>query len=286
MGLLARLDGDVAGAELSKIRGFEIIFALVICAEYWTKALARRGELAPAEVVALVPATVLAAATLVGFRRRTVFAGFALLQAWYVWTNFPVTGNHRFLELVVAVLLAILSPGVEQERRLLFRSLRFTVLVVLFFSGLQKLIHGYYLRGQFLAYSLSRDSFHVALAPLLPAGEADRLRALGDLPGAGPYLVESPAFLIVSNAVWIAEIGLAFLLVHRATRRFAWIAACLFVVATELVAREFMFGIEFVATLALFARDDVVRRFVAPVAAVLTALVLIRLGLLPEVTFH
>jgi hypothetical protein len=286
MGLLSRLDGDAPGTELSKIRGFEIIFALVVCTEYWTKALARWGELTPTETAALVPATVLAAATLVGLPRRAVFGGFAVLQAWYAWANFPVTGNHRYLELVVAVLLATLSPGIDQERRLLLRSLRFTALVVLFFSGLQKLIHGYYFRGQFLAYSLSRDSFHVALAPLLPAGEADRLRALGDLAGAGPYLVESPMFLIVSNAVWVAEIGLVFLLVHSGAPRIAWISASLFVHATQHVAREFLFGIEFVAALALFARTDVVRRFVAPAAAILIALVLIRLGLLPEVTFH
>ena len=49
------------------------------------------------------------------------------------------------------------------------------VLVVLFYSGLQKLVHGYWLRGQFLAWSMWQDSFRTALEPLLPAEEFTRL---------------------------------------------------------------------------------------------------------------
>ena len=68
--------------------------------------------------------------------------------------------------------------------------------------------------------------------------------------------------------------------------QFAWIAAVLFVAATEVVARELMFGVEFACAIALFASGDVVRRLVWPVVAFLALLVLMRLGVVPGVLFH
>ncbi len=270
----------------AKIRAFQFILTLVICAEYWTKALARWDALDVADGVALALATLLGAAALSGRRRRVVFAGFAALQAWYVWSHFPLTGNHRYLELFLAGLFAVLDDEREEDRRLLLRSLQWTVVVVLFYSGLQKLAHGYYFRGQFLAYSLWRDTFRTALAPLVSPEELGRLASYSGSVGDGPYLVSSPAFLVVSNAAWLLELALAPLLFLRATRPVAWIAACVFVLGTQLVAREFLFGVEFVAALLLFARTDIIRRAVLPVALFLGLLILIRLGILPEVIFH
>ena len=269
-----------------KIRAFRVILALVICAEYWTKALARWGDLDVADGTALVVATLLGAAAISGRRRRTVFAGFAALQAWYVWSNFPLTGNHRYLELFLAALFAILNDEKEEDRRLLLQSVRWTVIVVLFYSGLQKLAHGYYFQGQFLAYSLWRDTFRTTLAPLLSSAELGRLTSYSGAVGDGPYLVSGPAFLLLSNAVWVLEMALAPLLLFRATRRVALIAACALVVGTQLVAREFLFGVEFGSALLLFARTDIIRRAVWPAAIFLGLLVLVRLGFLPEVAFH
>jgi hypothetical protein len=95
------------------------------------------------------------------------------------------------------------------------------VVVVLVSSGLQKLVNGYWFRGQFLAWSLWRDSFRLALAPLLPADELARLVALGASPGEGPYFLRSPFMLGASNAVWFGEIALGLLLVPRVTRAWA-----------------------------------------------------------------
>ncbi len=280
------LRSDAPGTESSKIRAFQVIFALVICAEYWTKALSRWADLDAADGAALAVVTLLGAAAVSGRRRRTVFAGFAALQAWYVWSNFPLTGNHRYLELFLAALFAILDVEKKEEGRLLLRSLRWTVIVVLFYSGLQKLTHGYYFQGQFLAYSLWRDTFRAALAPLLSSEEIGRLTSYSGAVGDGPYLVSSPAFLVVANAVWVLEMALAPLLFFRTTRGVAWIAACAFVVGTQLVARQFLFGVEFGSALLLFARTDIIRRAVWPVAVFLGLLVLMRLGVLPEVVFH
>jgi len=279
-------DGDTLGSVPGKVRAFQIILSLVICTEYWVKALNAWDELVTVEFVALAGATLLAAVVVHGRWRRAGLAGFAVLQLAYICAHFPHTGNHRYLELVFLAVLAFLRDDEDDEVRLTLRSLRWMVIVVLFFSGVQKLVHGYYFRGQFLAYSMWRDWFRAALGPLLPAGDLERLTSYVVSVGDGPYLVSSPGFVAVSNAVWIVEITLAVFLVPRATRGVAWIATCLFVVATEAVAREFMFGIEFVAAITLFARGEVTRRMVVPVAMVLGLLVLMRLGVLPEVLFN
>jgi hypothetical protein len=280
------LDGDAPGSEPRKVRAFQIILSLTICAEYWVKALNAWHELFPIEFAALAAATLLATVVVQGRWRRAGLAGFALLQLGYVWAHFPHTGNHRYLELVFAALLAFLRDDDDDEVRLTLRSLRWMVVVVLFFSGVQKLVHGYYFRGQFLAHSMWRDWFRTALGPLLPAEELERLTSYVVAVGDGPYLVSSPGFVAISNAVWILEIALAVLLIPRVTRGVAWIAVCLFVVATEAVAREFMFGVEFVAAITLFARGDATRRLVVPAAVVLGVFVLMRLGVLPEVLFN
>ena len=140
----------------AKVRSFQVVLALVVFTEYWTKALQTWALVEAADAVALVVVTVLAAAVVHGRWRRAAFAGFTLLQAWYVWTYFPLTGNHRYLEMVLAGLFALLDDRKATERRLLLRSLQWIFVVVLFYGGLQKLVHGYYFHGQFLSYSLWR----------------------------------------------------------------------------------------------------------------------------------
>jgi len=284
--VLARLDGDEPGTRHSKVRAFQIILALVVCTEYWTKYLRRWGDLGADEVVAWAAVTILAAAVVHGRWRRPAFAGIALVQTWYVWSLFPMAGNHRYLEAAFALAFAVLDDEDGPEQVLLLRSLRYMVLVVLFYSGLQKLVHGYWLRGQFLAWSLWLDNFRTALQPLLPREEFTRLTSQGWSPGDGPYLISSRPLVLLSNAVWLSEMVLAALLVPRATRAFACVATCALIAGSEVLAREMMFGIEFAAATLLFLRGDFLRRCVVPAAALLAALVLVRLGIFPEVGFH
>lgn len=284
--VLSRLDGDEPGTRGGKLRAFGIILALVICTEYWTEYLPRWRDLGVDEVGALAAITALAATVIHGRHTRLAFAGIAAVQLWYVWDLFPMAGNHRYLEAAFAAVLALLDDDDGPEQLLALRSLRFMVLVVLFYSGLQKLVHGYWLRGQFLAWSLWRDSFRTALEPLLSSHDLARLTSYGASAGEGPYLVSSLPVLVLSNAVWIAEIALAVLLVPRATRRLACVATCALIAATEIVAREMMFGIEFAAATMLFLRGGGLRRLTLPFALLLGLLMLVRFGVLPGPAFH
>jgi hypothetical protein len=159
-------------------------------------------------------------------------------------------------------------------------------LVVLFYAGLQKLVHGFWLRGQFLAWALWWESFRPVLRPLLPRDEFLRLTACGWSAGDGPFLSSSAALSLVSNAVWISELTLAALLVPRVTRVAACAAACAMLAAAQVAARELTFGVEFAAAILLFLPGDTLRRLVLPLAALLAALVLVRLEVLPDVVFH
>jgi hypothetical protein len=283
---LSRLDGDEPETERGKLRAFGIILALVVCTEYTTKYLRRTGELGADELAAWVAVTLVAAVVVHGRWRRPAFAGLALVQIGYVTSLFPMAGNHRYLEAVFAAGLACLDDEDEAERRLLLRSLRFTVLVVLFYSGLQKLVHGYWLRGEFLAWSLWEESFRTALGPLLSAEEFARLASLDWSAGAGPYRFSSLAPVLLSNAVWLSEMFLPAALIPRRSRTVACIATCALIAGAQLVARELMFGVEFVAATLLFLPGGSLRRCVVPAAVLLGALVFIRLGVLPEVLFH
>jgi hypothetical protein len=281
--VLSRMDGGDPGSDLPRLRGFRQVLALVVATEYWTKGLRDRSLLDPLDWLQVGLATGLAAivvATPSGRAKRAAFVGFAALQSWWIAQYFPLAGNHRYLELWLALLLAGLDDAAEDERRLLLRALRWTAVVVLVASGLQKAVHGYWFRGQFLAWSVWQENVRFALAPLLSAGELARFDA------GGPWIVDRPLVVALSNAVWIAEVSLGGLLVPRRTRAWAWIAAVALLAATELVAREMMFGIEFAAALMLFARGAVVQRFVVPAGLLLGALVAVRAGWLPEVLFH
>lgn len=284
--LLERLDDDERGSVPGKLQAFRIVFACVIVTEYGTKALARRGELAAGEFVALLLIALFGALTLLPRTRRSAFGGIAALQLWYVIDLFPLAGNHRYLEIVIAALLALLDEESEEERQWLLRSLRFTTIVVLFWSGVQKLAHGHWFRGQFLTFSTWRENFRTVLEPLLSPSESARLDSYSLEVGQGPFLASDLSLLLVSNGVWIAEIGLAVLLIPRWSRRFAWIAACVFLVLTEVAARELMFGVEFFCAMTLFDRGTATRRLAVPLLILLVWLWSVRLGLAPEVLFH
>lgn len=167
--------------------------------------------------------------------------------------TFPLTDNHFFLELYAVGLLSLVDRSGASEREVV-RSLRWLVAIVLLQTGLQKLLYGQYFSGQFLAFMIGQgDRFAVPFEWIVSAEEVDRLRGYDALrTGAGPFRVESLAFVAISNLVWIAEIGLAGLLAFVRTRRPAAVVAMALVVTIQLAARELGFALLFVNLLLLF----------------------------------
>lgn len=284
-------DGDLpnparGAASAADTEAFGRIFLLILVAEHWTRALALWESLDTASFVYLALATL---SSLLAWPRSTArlgFAGLALVQLLVLHRDFPQAGNHAYLELILCLLLALLSPHVAGERQLLHRSVRWVGCLVLFWSGIQKLAHGFYFHGEMLAYSLTIDSFRPVLALLMPAGEMARLSAFTGAVGDGPYRVAGLPFIVVSNAVYATEIFLAGMLLWPRTRRFAVAAALLLLIAIEAAARELFFGLLFANALLLFVPAPVHVRLTPAFAAGLLCLLLVRLGVLPAFVFY
>lgn len=288
----ALVDGDDATVRARRLTAFEQAFVLIVVAEYWLRAIPKWGLLGWHYDVLLGVAT-LAGAAIVGapavgmpkLRRP----GFVLLAASHLvllWSEFPSSGNHAYLELYVCLLAALLRRDDPDEGLLELRAFRWLAVIVLLFSGVQKLAHGYWVNGEYLAFSLGSETYRALLGWTLPADELARIAGLRGEVGDGPYRVASMPLLLLANGTWLAEIGLAPALVWRRTRALALPLALLLLAAIEVVAREVFFGLVFASLIGLFAHGD--RQSAARwlVALALVALALSRLGVLPGVTYY
>jgi hypothetical protein len=286
--IAALVDGDEAGVRARRLRAFEQAFVMIVVAEYWLRALPKWGLLGWHYDVLLGVSTVAGAAILAVPRLRR--AGFALLAASHLvllWSEFPSSGNHAYLELYVCLLAVLLRRDDPDEGLLELRALRWLAVIVLFWSGVQKLAHGYWVHGEYLVFSLGSETYRALLGWTLPADELARVALLSGQVGDGPYRVTgAPLLLLLANGTWIAEILLAAALVWRRTRGAALPLALLLLAGIEVVAREVFFGLVFASLLLLFAHGD--RQSVARwlIAAALVVLALSRLGVLPEVTYY
>lgn len=286
-GIAALVDGDDPSVRAPRLAAFEQAFVLIVVAEYWLRAIPKWGLLGWHYDVLLGVATVAGAAILALPRLRR--PGFALLAAGHLvllWSEFPSSGNHAYLELYVCLLAVLLRHDDPEEGLLELRALRWLAVIVLFFSGVQKLAHGYWVNGEYLVFSLGSETYRALLGWTLPADELARVARLRGEVGDGPYRVASVPLLVLANGTWLAEIGLAPALVWRRTRPLALPLALLLLAAIELVAREVFFGLAFASLIGLFARGD--RQSAARwlVAAALALLALSRLGVLPGVTYY
>ncbi len=283
---LAFLDGDDPGTQLSKVRAFEWIFVLVLFTEYCSRAALKSNDLGLDYWVSLPLIAALSVAALSARWKRLAFVGLAVAQTVRIWNEFPAAGNHSYLELLLCILCALLNVRDQEERRLFVRAVRWMSCVVFFYAGVQKVVHGYYFRGQLLAYSIGVEAFRPVLQLLLPHDDFVRLSHYHLQEGDGPFLVSGSLIMVLSNATYIIEIGLAVLLLLRRTRQLAVIGAIVFLVGIETAAREFFFGLIYINMLLLFLERDVNRRLVGVFGVILGCLLLVRLKVLPEVIFY
>lgn len=284
--IFAVLDDGNPPATPRRFRTFEVVLVLLCLTELW----GRHFELEKLGVThylyLCVYVTMAGVAACTPASRGVGFALLAVGMGIAVWEAFPSTGNHVYLECFLCALCALLDPAHKDEQRLLVRSLRWITCVILFFAGIQKLVHGYYITGLMPAFLLQEGRFNPVFALLLPASEVQRIIGYHGYDGSGPYFVDRALWLLTANLVWILEIVLAIALFIPRTRQLAVFAAIAFVVAIETGAREFLFGLLFVNLLLMFLRNDS-NRWLLPVASIVcVVLILVRLGMLPAMEIH
>lgn len=285
--------GDDPETRGSKLRAFLIILAIHTVAEFWRIALdARDAALDANQPVPwwfwpgiLVPGI----ATALAIVPRTRRWGFALWTAVAVALHvyfFPHAGNHLLLMLLFLAMGAFFDWRDEREQELMLQSVKWLIAIVFFYSGIQKLLHGYYFRGELFAYYISiRDNYEYFFQFITPASEIARMKAFTGAVGEGPYTLDAPLALLASNATYILEIVLPIFLLIPRTRFAATILTAVSFVLIQIAARElFFFGL-YMNGLFLFFRRDV-NRYAIPVFILYYVwLLLMQLHLIPEIWF-
>jgi len=243
--------------------------------------------LAGASDIVLAPlALVYVAAAVMAFVPRTagVAARVALpaVLAQGVW-QFPHAANHFYLEAVCVACLALARPGRADDAAAALAGLRWTTAAVLFHTGLQKVFYGLYFHGDFLAFMVgAQERFARVFQWLLPSAEVERLAGFDRrTTGAGPYRVHAPLFVIASNLVWIAELGLPALLLSRRGRVLGALGGLGLMLGIQVAALEIGFALLFVNLLLLFLPGRWNARALPVVAAIYVWALAAAVGWLP-----
>ena len=280
-------DADHRGQAL-KARAFQIFLLMHVATRTLFWAQRQRDDLlASSALVGSLAACAAVAALSERWARTATVVAAGLLAIKFVDT-FPGTSNHFFIEFVCVALLAFCNLREPAERALALSAVRWLTVLVLFHSGLQKLFYGTYFDGQFLGYLIAHKStFAWLFGWLLPAEELERLRALHTVAvGTGPFAIQSPLVILVSNAVYLFELTAPAFLLWKRTRTAAVLAAIAFTFAIELGAREIMFGALFLNLLLLFFEPPINRRLLPAFALLYVVLIASRIGLLPRMVFN
>lgn len=280
---LALAGGDepaLAHAKIELLRRFVLLFG---AARSWLwLAFARDLDTASLGVSA---AALSACAALAWWPSTAALAprlALPVLLVQLAWT-LPLTNNHFFLELVCVALLALVAHDGDGEQVAL-DAIRWVTALVLVHTGLQKVLHGLYFQGEFLAFMVARaDRFADVFRWLVPPDEMARLARLAAEPhaGAGPFRVAAVPFVVGANLVWVLEILLGVLLLPRRTRTVAAVAALCFVLAIQAGARELGFALLFAGLLVTFLPRAAGARVLVPLALLLAWAVGAAFGVLP-----
>lgn len=285
--LLWLADEPDRSGQAAKVRAFQLFLLLHVAVRIWFWGF-RNPDEPWLRAVLVGGITLCALAGLVrSWARAAALAATALMSVKLLAT-FAGTSNHFFIELLCVALLAFCNPNLPDERALLLAGLRWLTALVLFYSGLQKLLYGTYSAGQFLGYAIAtKGTFADVFAWLLPAAEWSRLRGLSPIGvGTGPFAIDAPLAVVLSNAVYLFEMLAPPLLLWQRTRVYAALAVIAFTFGIESAARELMFGSLFVNLVLLYFVRPVNRTLLPAFVGLYIVLFAARLHLLPRLVFN
>jgi hypothetical protein len=194
-------------------------------------------------------------------RARWGALGGLVAAAITIWLTFPQGANHLFLAFLAYSILAMMNPHDRNQGDLALAAVRWLVVIVLVWSGIQKLVGGAYFQGQFIAVEIGESGrFSGIFGALASERELNHLRQLGPpRAGGGPFRFDSWPAVLLSNAVPILEIAVGALLASKRARRIGALATLALIGAIEVGARELSFGLLMVAMLSTFGNPGLMR---------------------------
>lgn len=262
--ILARVGSESDADAVIKARDYRRFLLALAAVHGWVSYVGT--DHTQVNTIGLIAAVILTGSALAGLfryteRRATVLAlGTMLLR---LAVTAPHAYNHLGLEAILMAGLATASTESADESRLGLQFARWVAVLVLFWSGVQKALHGCYFDGAFLGVAIAANDYFAAPLGAVFPDEIARLRALPLRLGAGPFAFEPTALRALANFIWIAEIAVAPLLLVAATRTGAAALAIALVATIQLVARELVFGLMMVQVLLLFCPGRVPRPILA-----------------------
>ena len=186
---------------------------------------------------------------------------------------FPRTATHLWLGVVVSLLFALLGEDLPA----LGRAALALPLIVLCWSGVQKLVHGYWFHAELLAWMLvSRPDVTLTALPVLDEGTRAQLAGLRrDVLGSGPFRLGG-GWTLLSNSVWAIELAAPLAAWPKVLRPRLWGLLLGLLWALQLVAHEWQFALLFTNLLLCAAPARVQLRGRAAVAFALLLLITAR----------
>ncbi len=241
---LARVGAEPEDRLDDRFAALRRFLVLVVAVESWNalRYRAYQDDLAIHTAIAGIQLVCLGAAW-AGPGTRVATAVSAAGLAVGMGLTFPFNANHQAVQLLCLVALSLPGAGVPESRRDVLLAVRWFAVAILFWAGVQKLLWGLYIGGEFLAHRIAIDpGFAQVFGWVVSDAEIARLTGLEAADGAGPFRIDAWWFVAISNLSWIAEVAIAGALLHPHLRPWAWPAGLAFIFAVELAAREVLFG--------------------------------------------
>lgn len=288
--LLDRLLSITNGPEdvglSAKLLGFQLFLLGHLTASEIAKQTAVADEFGPFLAIGF------AICFLAGLNRKTrhvaLFAA-TLMQLSRFVADFPGAANHYYIELTCIALLAFgyrpeSKPDREQNEHSQAETFKWLPLIVLLYSGLQKLLYGTYFNGVYLGFMIRHDErFSKGFRWFFSEETMERLQETAP---EGPFRLLSAFELMVSNASYLGEIAAGVGLLFARTRKAAAIFAIVLVASIEFVALEVFFGLLFASLMMFYFRRPWVLWLFPVFLLIEFAMIGTRYGLFAEVDFN
>lgn len=174
--------------------------------------------------------------------RRWATIAATVLGASQLALVFPVHSNHFFLEFTCLLFfgIAACTKQYKGNEQAIQKALLWMLALLFVGSGVQKLLHGTYFTGTFLAHAVSQHDRFDPLFRILLSNEEFTALNTG---AAEAFRFHSWSAVVVSNLVWITEIIAGVLILVKPYKRIGLISVFIILIAIEVLALELMFGL-------------------------------------------
>lgn len=214
---------------------------------------------------------------------RGAACGGLVLASSKLLVVFPENSNHFFLEYLCLVFASLVCWQRDADLLVFVKGVRWLPVLVLFWSGMNKLVYGTYFNGAYLGSILPHSGFASVFGLLMSAEE---LETLLTVTSPGPYAFRAPMALVASNLVYLGELASAAMLLVPRLRMLGALLGLAVLIGIELGARELLFGTLMANMLAFFAPASWSRRLLPASAGFYALLVAMAWGWLPGWSFN